>query len=87
MGGVYMVNIILICICIIIFLWLIVSHFGVIWKIFYNSILGMLALMFVNLIGSPFNIIIGINAVTCLICGILGIPGFLMLLVLRFLVH
>lgn len=65
-------------------LWLVFSNFGKVWKIFYNSIFGMLALLIVNFLGAPFNINIGINGVTCLICGFLGMPGFIMLFILKF---
>ena len=65
-------------------LWLVFSNFGKVWKIFYNSIFGMLALLAVNFLGAPFNINIGINGVTCLVCGFLGMPGFIMLFILKF---
>lgn len=65
-------------------LWLVFSNFGKVWKIFYNSIFGMVALLIVNFLGAPFNINIGINGVTCLICGFLGMPGFIMLFILKF---
>ena len=64
-------------------LWLIFANFGKVWKLFYNSIFGMIALILVNFLGSPFNINIGINGVTCLVCGFLGLPGFIMLFVLK----
>ena len=80
------IQFIVILLAIVLGVWLLISHFGVIWKIFYNSIIGMLALLLVNLIGAPLSIHIGINAFTCLICGILGIPGFIMLFIMRFLV-
>ena len=65
-------------------LWLVFSNFGKVWKLFYNSIFGMVALLIVNFLGAPFNINIGINGVTCLICGFLGLPGFIMLFILKF---
>ena len=64
-------------------IWLIFSNFGKVWKLFYNSIFGMLALLVVNFLGSPFNINIGINGITCLICGFLGLPGFILLFILK----
>lgn len=65
-------------------LWLVFSNFGKVWKLFYNSIFGMVALLIVNFLGAPFNINIGINGITCLICGFLGMPGFIMLFILKF---
>ena len=64
-------------------LWLVFSNFGKVWKLFYNSIFGMLALLIVNCLGAPVNINIGINGAPCLICGFLGVPGFIMLFILK----
>ncbi len=57
-------------------------NFGRIWRVVAGSVVGMVALVLINKIG----IAIGINAVTCLICGILGIPGFAMLFLFKLLV-
>ena len=64
-------------------LWLIISNLGRVWKVICNSIFGMLALLAVNLITSPFGFFIGVNATTCLVCGFLGLPGFIMLFLLK----
>ncbi len=73
-------------ICIIVGLWLVISNLGRVWKVICNSIFGMLALLFANLVTSPFNFFIGINAATCLVCGILGLPGFIMLFLLKLMI-
>ncbi len=77
------VEFIIMLIGVLICVWLLFSNFGRVWKLVYNSIFGMLALLLVNFLGSPFNINMGINGVTCLICGFLGIPGFITLFILK----
>lgn len=64
-------------------LWIIVSNIGRVWKIVANSIVGFAVLMFVNHFIPTLSI--GINAVTCLFCGFLGIPGFITLYIIKFL--
>lgn len=65
-------------------LWIIVSNVGRIRKVIFGSVLGYAALMIVSRI-LP-NISVGINAFTCMFCGILGVPGFLTLFVLKLLI-
>lgn len=54
----------------------------IIVKILINSILGAILLYVINLIGAMWGLHIGINAITALIVGILGIPGAILLLIL-----
>ena len=50
-------------------------------KLIFNSIIGVLLLYIINLIGAIFNFHIGINFITAIIVGILGIPGAVLLAV------
>ena len=50
-------------------------------KLIVNGILGGILLWLVNLVGGGFGLYIGINIVTALIAGILGIPGVLFLII------
>lgn len=50
-------------------------------KLIVNGMLGGILLWLVNLIGGGFGLYIGINIVTALIAGILGIPGVLFLII------
>ena len=50
-------------------------------KLIINGILGGILLWLVNLVGGGFGLYIGINIVTALIAGILGIPGVLFLII------
>lgn len=52
-------------------------------KIIGNSLLGGLLIFIVNLIGNLFQFHIGLNAITALVTGILGIPGAILLILLK----
>lgn len=71
----------------IIFLFLIGKFFiiplKIIMKIIGNSILGGILIYVVNLIGGMFNFHIGLNVVTAIVTGILGIPGVILLILLK----
>lgn len=54
----------------------------IITKIVINSILGAILLYVINLIGTVWGLHIGVNAITALVVGILGIPGAILLLIL-----
>lgn len=50
-------------------------------KLVLNAIAGGILLLLINFVGGPFGISIGINAVTALIAGLLGIPGVIFLII------
>jgi len=52
-------------------------------KIILNGIFGVVLLYIVNLVGARFGFSIGINVVTALIAGILGIPGVAALIIFK----
>lgn len=54
----------------------------IIAKLIINSILGAILLYLINLIGGIWGLHIGINVVTTLVVGILGIPGAILLTIL-----
>lgn len=54
----------------------------IIFKLIINSILGVILLYVINMIGTMWGLHIGINLITALIVGILGIPGAILLLIL-----
>ena len=55
-------------------------------KILLNSILGGILIFVINLIGGAFNFHIGLNIITSIIVGFLGVPGAILLAVLTFFV-
>lgn len=68
----------------ILLIWLFIKPVKFILKILANSVAGVFFLILFNYAGSLWNIQIGVNAFTALICGILGFPGFLLLLAVKF---
>ena len=52
-------------------------------KLLINSILGAILIFFINLIGSAWGFTIGLNVITALCVGILGIPGVILLVILK----
>ena len=55
----------------------------VIMKLILNTILGAILLYIINIRGASFNFHIGINLITTLVTGILGIPGVILLILLQ----
>ena len=47
-----------------------------VFKLLINSVIGIFALVGMNFLLSPLGLAVGINAVTVLVCAVLGIPGF-----------
>lgn len=82
-------NSIIVYIACIIFLFLIGKFFVLplksIAKIIGNSILGGILIFVINAIGSIWNFHIGLNIGTAITTGILGIPGVVLLIFLKFL--
>ena len=52
-------------------------------KFISNSLLGALIIFIINLVGTSFNFHIGFNIVNSIIVGILGIPGAVLLVILK----
>lgn len=56
-----------------------------IFKLLLNTVLGFVGLFLVNWIGSYIGISLGINVVNAVVVGTFGIPGLILLLLLRWL--
>lgn len=52
-------------------------------KLIANSLLGALLIFIINLIGSVWGFHIGINFGTALLVGLLGLPGAILLIILK----
>lgn len=52
-------------------------------KIILNSIGGAFLIFLINLVGTSFNFHIGFNIVNSIIVGILGVPGAILLIILK----
>lgn len=49
------------------------------WKLIFNSAVGLIILLLINVVGASFSFMIPVNIITVLIAGFLGIPGVLLL--------
>ncbi len=56
-------------------------------KLVFNSILGGLLIYLINIIGMNFGFHIGLNLLTSVLVGILGIPGAILLVILKVIIR
>lgn len=66
--------------------WLFVKPLKFLGRLILNSLLGALFLIVFNYFGQFTGVYIGVNELTALTIGLLGIPGFVAILVLSLLV-
>lgn len=52
-------------------------------KLIVNSVLGGITIFIINLIGSIWGFRIGLNLVTSIFIGILGIPGVIVIIIIK----
>lgn len=57
----------------------------VIARLAMNGILGGIAILLINLIGNSLGFTISLNVISALVVGILGLPGIILLVILKFL--
>lgn len=55
-------------------------------KLLVNTLIAVILLIVINFIGMYFNFNIALNVYSALILGILGVPGLVLLVVLKFMV-
>lgn len=55
-------------------------------KLVINSVLGGVVIFLINFIGAYFNFHIGLNFVTSIFVGLLGIPGAVVVVLLKLLI-
>ena len=74
----------------IIFLFIIGKVFAVpfrsVFKLVINSVFGGILIYIINLIGGLWGFHIGLNLITSIFVGILGIPGAVLLIILKFII-
>ena len=66
--------------------WIFVKPLKFLGRLILNSVLGALFLIIFNYFGQFTGVYIGVNVVTTLLIGILGIPGFIAILLLKLLI-
>jgi len=54
-----------------------------IFRLVYNAVLGGIMLVVLNFVGGYIGFTIGINPITALIAGFLGIPGIILLILFK----
>lgn len=52
-------------------------------KLVLNSIIGGLIIFVINVVGEMFSFHIGLNVLTSILVGLLGIPGAILLIILK----
>lgn len=55
-------------------------------KLVLNTIIGGAIIYIINLVGANFGFHIGLNIITSLVVGILGVPGAILLIILQFII-
>ena len=55
-------------------------------KLVLNSVLGGVVIFLINFIGAYFNFHVGLNLVTSIFVGLLGIPGAVVVVLLKLLI-
>lgn len=55
----------------------------IIGKLMFNSLLGGLVILIINFIGNFINFSIALNFITAFITGALGVPGVLLIIILK----
>lgn len=56
-------------------------------KLVFNSILGGICIYIINLLGNMYSFHIGLNIFTSIIVGILGIPGAVLIVIIKLLLQ
>lgn len=64
--------------------WILLIPLKWIIRLIWNGILGGIMLFLLNLIGGIWGITLGINAFNAITVGLLGIPGVILLLLLKY---
>lgn len=65
---------------------LLAKPFRILLKLFLNTILGGLLLIVLNTFSHVWGLQIGVNPFTAAVIGVLGLPGLLLLILLKLLV-
>ena len=63
---------------------LLVVPLKIIWKLIVNAVVGGITLILINFFGGFIGVHIGINFLTALIVGILGVPGVVLILIAQY---
>lgn len=65
--------------------WILVIPFKIAGKFVLNALIGGLLIILFNFFGQLTGVNIGVNEITALIVGLLGVPGFIAILAIKLL--
>ena len=54
-------------------------------KLLFNALIGFAALLLLNYVGAPLGISLNLNWFNAVVTGILGVPGVILLLLIKYL--
>ncbi|MDI9481447.1 MAG: pro-sigmaK processing inhibitor BofA family protein [Syntrophomonadaceae bacterium] len=78
------INVIMAALFLLVILYLVAQVFmkpiKLLWKLLFNSAVGLILLLVVNYIAGYFSFSLPINVITVLIAGFLGLPGIILLI-------
>lgn len=57
--------------------------FKFILRLLINSVLGIVLIIIINSFSAQTSLFIGINPVTAAVCGLLGVPGVILLVLIK----
>jgi len=63
--------------------WILVIPFKIVGKFVVNALIGGLLIILFNFFGRITGVYIGVNEITALIVGLLGVPGFIAILAIK----
>ena len=67
--------------------WLLLAPLTFLLKLSRSSVLGAILRVVLNLIGGIFRVTIPLNPLNAVIAGVLGLPGVLLLLLIKLIFH
>lgn len=76
----------IICIILLILLFkLLTAPLKWVFKLLLNALAGFVALVLINFVGGFIGLALTINVVSCLVAGFLGLPGVILLILIKYL--
>ena len=63
--------------------WILVIPFKIVKKFIISALVGGLLIILFNFFGQFTDVYIGVNEITALVVGVLGIPGFIAILAIK----
>ncbi len=84
--GLFSVGAVIICVLLVVLIFKIIkTPLKWAFKLLINAASGFIALVILNFFGGVVGLSLTINLINCLVAGILGLPGVVLLLLLKYL--